>query len=537
MSVEFPGTPVPPDSKFYINRPPIEELSYKEISKPGSIIRIKAPRKMGKTSLLTRIIAHATTQGYQTVSLDFNKAEEAVFDNLDKFLRWFCANVSHQLNLESKLDDYWDEDIGSKVSCTIYFQGYLLEQINSALVLALNEVNRVFEHPQIAQEFLPLLRSWHEEAQQNQVLSKLRLVVIHSTEIYISLNINQSPFNIGLPIKLPQFSLAQVQDLAIRHGLDWANSEVGEQRLNLLLALVGGHPYLVRLAFYYLVNSSPLGGLEQLLQEAPTLSGIYSSHLRTQLATLQEHPELAAAFKQVVTANNGTQLEAVVAYKLESMGLVELEGNIARSSCDLYRQYFSAQLLDNLYDSRLQKLEKDKQELQELLNRDELTQLANRRCFDSSLHQEWQRALQAGNQLSLILCDIDYFKIYNKAHGHLTGDFCLQQIASTIFRSVQHPANLVARYEGGKFAVILPQTNEIDAVQIAKIIHAQVKDLKIAHDGFLMGGLLPIVTVSLGVSTIVPSLENDELTLVKAAEQALYQAKRQGRNQVVLGSV
>lgn len=536
MFVEFPGTPLPIDSKFYINRPPIEELAYREITKPGSIIRIKAPSKMGKTSLLTRIIAHATHQGFRTVSLDFQQADEAVFDNLDKFLRWFCANVSHQLNLESRLDDYWDEDIGSKISCTLYFQGYLLEQINSPLVLALNEVNRIFEHPHIAQEFLPLLRSWHEEAQQNEVLGKLRLVVIHSTEIYISLNINQSPFNIGLPIKLPQFSLAQVQDLAIRHGLDWANSEVGEQRLNSLLALVGGHPYLVRLAFYHLVNSPPLGGLEQLLQEAPALSGIYSSHLRNQLAILQEHPELASAFKQVITANNGTQLEAVVAYKLESMGLVQLEGNIVKPSCELYRQYFNSQLLDNLYNSRLQQLEKDKQELQELLNKDELTQLANRRCFDNSLQQEWQRLLSTGHQLSLLLCDIDYFKIYNKAYGHLTGDFCLQKIASTISKCVQHSANLVARYEGGKFAVILPQTNETDAVQIAQIIHAQVKDLKIAHDGPLMGGLVPIVTVSLGVSTIVPSLENDEFTLVNAAQQALYQAKRRGRNQVVLGS-
>lgn len=534
MSSEFPGTPVPLDSKFYINRPPIEQLSYKEISKPGSIIRIKAPSKMGKTSLVTRILSHAATQGYQTVSLDFQQADEAVFANLDKFLRWFCANVSRQLNLESRLDDYWDEDIGSKVSCTIYLQGYILEQIDSCLILSLNEVNRVFEHPKIAQEFLPLLRSWHEEAQQNEALAKLRLLVVHSTEIYISLNINQSPFNIGLPINLPQFTLAQVQDLAIRYGLDWANTAVGEQRLNSLLTLVGGHPYLVRLAFYHLVNFPSPGGLEQLLQEAPTLSGIYRSHLQAQLAMLQEHPELAAAFKQVVTAKDGARLEAIAAYKLESMNLVQLEGDIVTTSCELYRQYFSSHLLDNLYDLHLQQLKKDKQELQELVNKDELTQLANRRYFDKFLQQAWQQLTLEENPLSLILCDIDYFKIYNKAHGHLAGDFCLQQIASAISECVTHPNNLLARYEGGKFAVILPHTEAADAVQIAEKIYEQVKALKIPHDSPLMGGMLPLVTVSLGVATIIPSSESDASTLISAAEKGLYQAKRRGRNQVVL---
>ncbi|HEY9708329.1 MAG TPA: AAA-like domain-containing protein, partial [Oculatellaceae cyanobacterium] len=178
MSLEFPSGPVPINSPFYINRPPIEELTYQEISKPGSVIEIKAPRKMGKSSLLIRIIAHAIQVGYKTVSLDFQEADDAIFYSLNKFLRWFCANISRQLNLKPLLDDYWDEDMGSKVSCTIYFEGYLLEQIDCPVVLALNEVNRVFEHPNIAQDFLPLLRFWHEQAKQVETFQKLRLVVV-----------------------------------------------------------------------------------------------------------------------------------------------------------------------------------------------------------------------------------------------------------------------------------------------------------------------------------------------------------------------
>lgn len=106
--------------------------------------------------------------------------------------------------------------------------------------------------------------------------------------------------------------------------------------------MVGGHPYLVRVALYHLGRQELT--IEQLLPEAPTLAGIYSNHLRHHLASLQAHPELAAALKQVVTAPESVQLEAIAAYKLESMGLVKLEGNQATPSCELYRLYFCQQL-------------------------------------------------------------------------------------------------------------------------------------------------------------------------------------------------
>jgi hypothetical protein len=341
-SLEFPSSSVPLNSLFYIERPPIEERTYAQISKPGSLIRIKAPKQMGKTSLMHRILARARQTGLRTVLLSLHQADSRVFTSLDKFLRWLCANVSQQLNLEPKLDEYWDEDIGSKVSCTLYFQGYVLAEIDSAIVLALDEVNRIFEYPEISSDFLPLLRSWYEDASELESWQKLRLVVVHATEAYIPLDINQSPFNVGLPIQLPEFSYEQVQELAVRHGLDWAKGEAGAQKLAPLLAMVGGHPYLVRVALYHLGRQEVT--LEQLLQEAPTLAGIYSNHLRCHLANLQEHPKLAAALKQVITAPKSVQLEAIAAYKLESMGLVKLEGNQATPSCELYRLYFREQL-------------------------------------------------------------------------------------------------------------------------------------------------------------------------------------------------
>ena len=337
-SFEFPSGPVPLDSPFYIERPPIEGLALSQISKPGSIVRIKAPGKMGKSSLMLRIAAHATAQGYQTVILDFLQAEEAVFASLETFLRWFCTNISWQLKLEPRIDDYWHASIGSKVSCSIYLQGYLLEQINAPLVLALNEVNTVFEHPQIAQDFLPLLRSWHEESKHIESLQKLRLVVVHSTEVYIPLDLNQSPFNVGLCLKLLPLSLEQIEDLAARHGLNWTDDSQARK----LREMVGGHPYLVRLALYHLCSKQLT--LEQLLQAAPTLNGIYSDHLRSLWKILQGKQKLATTFKQLVTTKKSLQLDPVVTYKLESMGLVKLDGNEAKPSCNLYRLYFAKQL-------------------------------------------------------------------------------------------------------------------------------------------------------------------------------------------------
>jgi hypothetical protein len=218
-ALDLPNSPVALDSSLYIQRPPIEEQAYKEIFKPGALIRIKAPMKMGKTSLAMRIFAQAKARGYHIVRLNFQQAEDTILKDLNKLLRWFCANITLQLDLESMLDAYWDEDLGVKVSCTTYLQGYILGQFNSPLVVALDELDRLFTYTEVAQEFLPILRFWHEEANNLAIWQKFRLIVTHSTEIYIPLQIHQSPFNVGLALKLPEFDWEQTQELAKRYGL------------------------------------------------------------------------------------------------------------------------------------------------------------------------------------------------------------------------------------------------------------------------------------------------------------------------------
>ncbi|MDJ0582746.1 AAA-like domain-containing protein [Crocosphaera sp.] len=328
----------------YIFRPPIESDCYQTILKPGALIRIKAPEKMGKTSLLNLILAHAENNDCRKVYLNLRSAESAMFSSLDKFLRWFCANISRELGLKPQLDDYWDEELfGSLVSCKTYFQSYVLENIDRPLVLGLDNLDRIFEYADIAKDFLPMLRYWHEEANNLEIWQNLRLVIANSTEVYIKLDANQSPFNVGKQVKLPGFNLEQVLKLAKVYKLDWAKNTEQEQFTKDLIEMLGGHPYLVDLALKALASQKI--SQKKLLVEAPTQGGIYSSHLRRHWDNLQSSPELAEGMKEVVESNSGVQLEPSVAYKLESMGLINLVGDEAKPSCQLYHRYFADNLL------------------------------------------------------------------------------------------------------------------------------------------------------------------------------------------------
>lgn len=340
---EFPSGPLSLDSQLYILRPPIEELAFTRITQPGSLIRIKAPMKMGKSSLILRLLAHAQAQNIRTVSLDLQLADSAIFTSSDRFLRWLCTNIGHRLQLESRLEDYWDEELGSKMSCTYYLEEYILETLKQPLALVLDEVNRIFEYPIIAGEVLPLLRFWHSQATQSDLWRQLRLVLAYSTEIYVPLDLNHSPFNVGLPLELLPFTEKQVQSLILESGL-MLNSD---HRFKQFIRLVGGFPYLVQLGLYHLQRGDVTP--EKILKDGPTEAGIYRQHLRQQLAWLQGNPSLLAAYGQVIQAKQGVKLEAVTAYQLDSLGLVKLNGNVAISSCDLYRLYFTEQLVNNRF--------------------------------------------------------------------------------------------------------------------------------------------------------------------------------------------
>ncbi|MGK7902578.1 MAG: AAA-like domain-containing protein [Hormoscilla sp.] len=332
---ELPEGQVEMASRFYIDRPPIESDCYHTIIQPGALIRIKAPRQMGKTSLMARILHRAQREGSKTIALSLQLANQRVFANSDSFLQWFCASIGMELGMLDKLANFWQlaEIIGSNQCCKAYFEQCILPELSTSLTLGLDEVDRVFASPEIADDFFGLLRALHEEGKRRSIWKNLRLIVVHSTEVYIPLDANKSPFNVGLPIELPEFNSQQVLALAQRHGLPWQRAEVEE-----LMQLVGGHPYLLRLGMYHLARQEVT--LSQLVRSGGTEAGIYRDHLRRHLWNLEKYPELLAGMKEVVTASEGVRLRSELGFKLNSMGLVVRSGNNCRPRCQLYQQYF-----------------------------------------------------------------------------------------------------------------------------------------------------------------------------------------------------
>lgn len=344
LRIESPEGPVPLGSPFYVERPFVDEFADTEITRNGALVRIRGPKRWGKTSLLNRVLAKAHSIGYKSVRLNFHQADHAVLSNIDSLLRWFCANVAHQLKLEPKIDDFWDEYLGIKTSCTNYLQSYVLDSVETAIVLSLDEAQVIFEYPEVAKEFLPLLRLWHEEANNLSLWGKLRIIVAHSTEIYVPLNLKQSPFNVGIPIKLPSFTLEQVTGLASQHKLLFTNQDVVTDFLEPLHTLVNGHPYLIRLALYTLTQGGQ--SFEQLMKEASTSSGVFAGHLHRLLTLLQQQPNLATAFKNIIQATTPISIDTISAYKLQSLGLVNLIEDQSLPSCPLYQHYFRNRIDD-----------------------------------------------------------------------------------------------------------------------------------------------------------------------------------------------
>ena len=330
--------PIGIESGLYIERPPIEEEAFRAIKESGALVRIKAPRQMGKTSLMLRILAQSAAENYRTIFINLRYADRENLSNLERLLQWFCVATSRQLQLPNRVDEYWDEIYGSKGSCDDYFKQYILQEIQQPLILALDDVDLIFSYPDVAEDFLALLRAWHEESKTDRKLKQLRLLLAHSTEVYIPLEIKQSPFNVGHAIELTEFTPAQIQKLTYLYGLNWNQVQVEQ-----LMSLIGGHPYLIQTGLHYIVKKNLK--LEKFLRLALSESGPYGEHLRSYLIILQEQPELLSAIQELLSVSTSLRLDSTEMFKLKSMGLINLnENDEATIRCELYRQYLKERL-------------------------------------------------------------------------------------------------------------------------------------------------------------------------------------------------
>lgn len=182
-------------------------------------------------------------------------------------------------------------------------------------------------------------------------------------------------------------------------------------------------------------------------------------------------------------------------------------------------------LIANLYGNLMQMENK----LRRLSYIDGLTGIPNHRYFQENLDREWRHGARVAEPISLIMCDIDSFKVYNDAYGHQNGNKCLQLVAGALSETLGRPRDIVARYGGEEFVVILPDTTLKGASSVAEAMRDKVESLGIVHH---KSGVGKVVTISLGVATITPIRDSQGFALISAADQALYHAKKEGRNRV-----
>lgn len=197
--------------------------------------------------------------------------------------------------------------------------------------------------------------------------------------------------------------------------------------------------------------------------------------------------------------------------------------------------YHSMQELQNQLTEAYEELKNRNEELQRLSSLDGLTGIANRRTFDETLKKEWNRSQRSNceKEVSLILIDIDYFKLYNDSYGHQKGDDCLIQFTSTINKCVSRDCDLFARYGGEEFVVILAGTDSKGALVVAERLQKALESAAIIHE---YSSIAQILTMSMGISSLIPSKDHTFEELISIADKALYKAKEQGRNQLITGN-
>ena len=335
-SMETPEGTMDRQSAFYVERQ-YDLIALKTIKEQGVTITIKGSRQIGKSSLLIRTIEAARSVGKRVAFLDFQLFEQTALSNAELFFRQFATWVTDKLELTNKVghNNHWKAHLGNSQCCTDYMECYLLKELGQPLVLAMDEVERLFG-TDFRSDFFGMLRSWHNNRAINPIWKQLDLALVTSTQPYLLIdNLNQSPFNVGQVMQLEDFTPAQVADLNQRH-----NSPFNPQELQQLIELLNGHPYLIRLALYLVayIGLSP----RELFSNAIADGGPFSNHLRNYLFLFHRKPELVQGMLQVVYQK--TCEDEIVFFRLRGAGLVRRQGRTVLPRCQLYSNFFQENL-------------------------------------------------------------------------------------------------------------------------------------------------------------------------------------------------
>jgi hypothetical protein len=179
----------------------IENKGYRTIEQPGSLLHIQANPREDKTELINKIVDRAKQKEYQIVNLNLLLTDGSILTGIEEFFKWFCRVITKELKEPSEVEQRWEPGLGSSYNCNLYFEEYLLPKLDTPFLLILDNIERLYSFPRITDDFLSLLRFWHENAKSEELWQKLRLVLGYKEE-YLGLDINRSPFNVGVKIQL-----------------------------------------------------------------------------------------------------------------------------------------------------------------------------------------------------------------------------------------------------------------------------------------------------------------------------------------------
>ena len=334
QSLELPEGTMDLESAFYVERAD-DAVALETVRRQGVTITIKGPRQMGKSSLLNRVMAEARVAGKQVAFLDFQLFDRAALQNADEFYQQFCFWLTDELDLEDAFTDYWNKPLGHTQRCTRYMERHVLKSLNASLVLAMDEVERIFDTP-FRNDFFSMLRSWHNQRATRKIWKQLDLALVTSTEPYqLITDLNQSPFNVGQVLALQDFSAEQVDALNERHG-----EPLTKAQLQQLMELLNGHPYLVRRSLYLVASGQ--WRVTDLFAQATNEQGPFGAHLRNHLFRLASNPALVEGLLQILRQE--VCPDEHVYFRLHGAGLVDREGQRVFACIQLYANYFGEYL-------------------------------------------------------------------------------------------------------------------------------------------------------------------------------------------------
>lgn len=385
----FRNDALPIDSPYYIRRR-LDQKCESEIQNIAGFVRLKGVHKIGKTSLLYRIIEKGKSLKYSTIFIDFQDFESTYLDNVHNFCIRFCQEIASQLEKEDETNSYFgngnsesnpqnpptnpnisrvyqrlefdldssssqfesDNELSSTTKVKDYFEEEFLTD-DTNILLVMDNIDKVFEQETLSQEIGNMLARWHKDGKvpnnKGEKWAKLKMVLAHSTDYYAgSPNINESPLK-GIDIVPNEdefdFREEEIEQLANKYEV-----QLRQNDSQTIKSLTGGHPYLIRLSLEYLTNNN--NDITNLLNIASTISSPFIKYLRDELLKyLEEYPTYKQAFIQVLTTrsirvNNDLELQKIE-FKLGALGLIKKEDNNILPRCQLYKDYFKRVLIDN----------------------------------------------------------------------------------------------------------------------------------------------------------------------------------------------